>query len=473
MIFRKLHKPLILFVVCLLAAGCANTGSKAENEQRTLKVLFGDEGYFYQTFGDLFAMRYPNVNIEVVSMQSVYDGEGKDPKKALKELLDKEQPDVLMLDRDSYSILASEGALMDLQTLIDRDKFDTASFFPGMLDTLREQGGGKLYGLSPSFYASVIYYNADLFAKYGVEPPHDGMTWQEIIDTARRFPTDGDEKSRVYGFGGNYGFQLQDLANMIARTHGIKEVDPKTRKVTINTEGWKQAYQLALDAVESKAIYNPQDGGFQGGSMEEYYNSQPFLMGRMAMTTDGSYFLQNLKDVKGRLKDYKPFQLGIVAGPVDPAKPDESREVFFGQILSIRANTPNVEAAWDFMKFVHGEEFAKIKSRTLNEGMLTRMGYTKEFDGVSLDAFYKLKPSSESNLLSSEDEIPSAFYDQYYSILSRETGLLEKKSKSVDEALKTIEQEAQVQLDKALKEGAGKKNSEASAGQAIMVSPGK
>ncbi|WP_334072080.1 MULTISPECIES: ABC transporter substrate-binding protein [Paenibacillus] len=459
-IFRKLHKPLILFIVCLLAAGCANTGNQAKSEQRTLKVMFGDEGYFYQTYGDLFAMRYPNVNIEVVSMQSLYNGEEKDPKKALKELVEKEQPDILMLDNDSYSTLASEGLLMDLETLIDREKFDTASFFPGMVETLREQGGGKLYGLSPSFRANVIYYNADLFAKYGVEVPHDGMTWQDIIDTARRFPTDGDEKSRVYGFGGDYGFQLQDMVGMIARTHGIKEVDPKTKKVTVNTEGWKKAYQLALDAVESKAIYNPQDGGFQGGTMEEFYQSQPFLMGRMAMTTDSSNFLQNLKEAKGRIKGYKPFQLGIVAGPVDPARPDETRGVYFNRILSIRANTPNVEAAWDFMGFVHGEEFAKIKSRTLNEGMLTRMGYTKEFDGVSLDAFYKLKPSAESTPLSSEDEIPSEFYEQYYSILSREIGLLEKKSKSVDDVLKTIEQEGQVQLDKALKDKQNKKNKE-------------
>lgn len=458
MIFRKLHKPLILFIVCLLAAGCANTGSKAENEQRTLKIMFGDEGYFYQTYGDLFAMRYPNVNIEVVSMPNVDDGE--DPKKALKEFLDKEQPDILTLDRDGYSTLASEGLLMDLETLIDRDKFDTTPFLPGMVEMLREQGGGKLYGLSPSFTTSVIYYNADLFAKYGVELPHDGMTWQEIIDTARRFPTDGDEKSRIYGFGDDYNLQLEDLAGRIARTHGLKEVDPKTKKVTVNTEGWKQAYQLALDAVESKAIYNPQDGGFQGGSMEEYYNSQPFLMGRMAMTVDGWYFLRNLSDAKTRLKDYKPFQLGMVAGPVDPAKPDESREIYFHRIVSIRANTPNVEAAWDFMKFVNGEEFAKIKSRSLSEGMLTRVGNTKEFEGISLDAFYKLKPSSESSLLSSEDEIPSAFYEQYYSILSRESGLLEKKSKSVDEALKTIEQEAQVQLDKALKDKKDKKDKE-------------
>lgn len=194
--------------------------------------------------------------------------------------------------------------------------------------------------------------------------------------------------------------------------------------------------------------------------MEEYYNSQPFLMGRMAMTVDGWYFLRNLSDAKTRLKDYKPFQLGMVAGPVDPAKPDESREIYFHRIVSIRANTPNVEAAWDFMKFVNGEEFAKIKSRSLSEGMLTRVGNTKEFEGISLDAFYKLKPSSESSLLSSEDEIPSAFYEQYYSILSRESGLLEKKSKSVDEALKTIEQEAQVQLDKALKDKKDKKDKE-------------
>ncbi|MEK5478122.1 extracellular solute-binding protein [Paenibacillus sp. FSL R5-0407] len=471
--FKWVHKSLFLTISLLLVAGCsAGPAAKEKETQQSLKVMFGDEGYFYQTYGDLFAMKYPNIDIEVVSTNSLYNGEQTDMDKAFSDFVEKEQPDVIMMDNNNFEKFTSEGKLMELDTLIDKDKYSTDTIFPGLLEMLKEKGGGKLYGLAPSFYGSVIYYNADLFAKYGVEVPHDGMTWQEILETARRFPADGDEKTRIYGYGEQYGgTTLENLASRIASTQGLKAINPDTMKITLDTDSWKQTYKLAQDALASNAIYNPKDGGFQGGTMEEYYQSQPFLMGRMAMTVDGVYFLQNLKQAKSSIKDYKPFQIGIAAGPADPSNPDTSRDIYLGRIFGIRANSPNVDAAWEFMKFVNGDEYAKIKSRTMNDGVLSRMGMSKEYDGVSLDAFYKLKPSPEDTYRNME-KVPNDFYTQYYPIVSKEIGLVESKSKSVDEALKAIQQEGQVILDKAVKEQASKKDSDSAEGAGDGVAGG-
>lgn len=457
------HKSMFIVISCILAAGCSAGPAQKAEEQRSFKVMFSDEGYFYQTYGDLFSMRYKNIDIEVVSTQSMYSGgnDQTDYKKAFKDFIDKEQPDLLLLDTDNYETFAAEGKLLELDPLLERDKYDTETIFPGLIEMLKEKGGGKLYGLAPTFYGSVLYYNADLFAKYGVEPPHDGMTWQEILDTARRFPVEGDEKTRVYGFGDQYGnMTFENLGSRIATTQGLKFINPDTMKVTLNTDSWKQAYKMAIDAVESKAVYNPQNSGFQGGTMEEYYQSQPFLMGRMAMTVDGFYLMRNIKEAKGALKDYKPFQLGVVAGPVDPARPDETREVYFGEIFAIRSDSPNADAAWEFLKFVNGDEYAKIKSRSLNNGMQSRMGATQEYDGISLEAFYKLKPSSDNSYRNME-KIPNDFYMQYNPLMSEEMASVASKSKSLDEALQTIESKAQVILDQAVKEAASKKDSDA------------
>ena len=101
--------------------------------------------------------------------------------------------------------------------------------------------------------------------------------------------------------------------------------------------------------------------------MEEYYKSQLFLTGRMAMTINSAYYLRELKEIKNRLPDYKPFQVGIAAGPVDPANPEISRDVYLGNIFAIRANSPNADAAWELIKFINGEQYAKIKSRSMND----------------------------------------------------------------------------------------------------------
>ncbi|GJM76713.1 sugar ABC transporter substrate-binding protein [Paenibacillus macerans] len=385
-----LNKVMLLLLSGLLLAGCTGGPAKETKQVSSLKVMFWDENFFYREYGDLFAMKHPNIDVEIVTTDRIYrdsDQEDFDRDKAFADFIEQEQPDVLLLDANEYEKLASEGKLTELDPLIAKDKYDTETIFPGLMEILKEKGGGKLYGLSPTFYGSVIYYNADLFAKYGIEAPHDGMSWQEILDTARRFPTDGDEKTRVYGFGSDYGMSLDNLASSISYTQGLNYINTDTMKLTLNTDSWKQVYKMAMDALDSKSVYNPDGEGFQGGTMEEYYQSQPFMMGRMAMTVDSTYMLQNLKDAQDRIKDYKPFQIGAVAGPVDPAEPDKSRNISVSDIFSIRANSANADAAWEFIKFVNGDEFAKVKSRTLNGGMLSRMGVQKDFHGVNLDVF--------------------------------------------------------------------------------------
>lgn len=452
---RMLHKVLMLVVCCLLVAGCTTSKSKTEeqaNIKSSIKVMFFDQGYFFQQYGDLFTVNFPNIDIQVVSTQSLYNqGGGTDYNKAMQELIDKEQPDVLMLNTDTYEKYAADGKVQELDSLINRDKYNIENIYPALIELLKEKGAGKLYGLSPSFSSNAVYYNADLFKKYGVEIPHDGITWQEIFDLAKRFPTEGDEDTRIYGYAAQYNMSLNSMVQTIANTQGLNDINLETLKVTVNTESWKKVYQLALDAMDSKIIYNPKpsDGAIM---MEDYFKQQLFIMGRAAITTSGSYMLQSMQQAKTAIPEYKPFELGIVAGPVDSAEPDATRDIYFNEIFAINAKSPNVDAAWEFIKFINGEDYAKVKSKTMNNGLLSRMGYSTEFDGISLDVFYKLKPKLDQKYYTRAEKIPTNFYEQYNPIVERETGLVQEKKKSLDDALKTIEEEGQVVLDKAIKE---------------------
>jgi len=170
-----------------------------------------------------------------------------------------------------------------------------------------------------------------------------------------------------------------------------------------------------------------------------------------------------MKQAQDVITDYKPFQLGVAAGPVDPADPQTTRSLYFSDIFAIRANSPNADAAWEFIKFINGEEFARVKSRTLNNGLLSRMGISTEYNGVNLEAFYKLKPKFDSNSSRDYAKIPDDFHMQYRPILEREIKLAQEKKKSIDEALQTVQDEAQALLDKALKDETAKKGSEGSA----------
>jgi multiple sugar transport system substrate-binding protein len=236
---------------------------------------------------------------------------------------------------------------------------------------------------------------------------------------------------------------------MIASEQGLKYYDGKTKKITLNTDAWKNVYKMAVDAIASKAIYHVNGNGFRSGSMEDYYARQPFLMGRMAMTVGGSHILENIKQSSTYVKDYKSFEIGVAAGPVDPSDPTITNNANINELFAIRAGSPNADSAWDFIKFVNSEEFAKIKSRTLNNGLSTREGISKEYKGISLEAFYKLKPKIALDNVKETMSIPSSFYKKYQPILERETKLLEENKKTIDEALNTIQTEAQAALDQA------------------------
>ena len=452
--FNRLHKIVMILTCIFLIAGCTSPAQNKNEEKRTVKIMYWDENAFYRQYGELFSMKYPNTEVELVSTSKLYqpnENEEYNYDEALIKLIEEGQPDVLLLSSKDIKTLGAGGKLSELQPLIDRDKYDMTTYSQGILESIKELGEGKLYGLSPKFSISGVLYNADLFKKYGVEPPHDGMTWQEILDLAARFPTDGDAKERIYGFGTQNGTSVTDLAYRIARSQGLSYYNEQTKQITINTDSWKNVYKLALDAISSKAIYEREGDGFQGGNIEDYYATQPFLMGRAALTVDSTYMLSNIKGVETNMKDYKKFEIGIAAGPVDPAEPTKTTGAYLNELFAIRAGSPNLEAAWDFIKFVNGEELAKVRSKTINDGLSARQGFTKEYNGVSLEPLYKLQPKINTDE-GFGNSVPEEFYGEYDMILEREVKLLEENKKTVDEALNTIQTEGQAALDKAIKD---------------------
>lgn len=451
---RQLFQRVVMLVLCcLLVAGCSNAAKQEEkkNMSGSIKVLFGYEEHFYQKYGNLFTTNYPNIQIEVIEPgPEIYNA--PDYNQALIDLIDLEKPDVIFVEPNSFEKFVYEGKLLELDSLIKRDKYNIDNVYPTLLELLKEQGGGKLYGLGPSFNSRAVYYNVDLFNKYSIEVPRDGMTWQEIFDLAKRFPTDGDEDTRVFGYANEYTMTVNQLVTSIADTQGLKYVNADTLKVTANTESWKKAYQLALDTMKSDAVYNPQptEGNID---IQDYFNKQYFLTGRAAITTGYPYLLPVIEQGKSMLPDYKPFEIGIVAGPVDPADPDKTRDVQFSEIFAINANSGNIDAAWEFVKYVNGEDYAKVKSRTLENGLLSRMGYSTEFNGINIEGFYKLKPKLDQSSARA-DKIPVSFYNEFNPLVEAEIALVQEEKKSLDDALKTIEEQGQVLLDRAVKENA-------------------
>ncbi|OPA77578.1 hypothetical protein BVG16_14115 [Paenibacillus selenitireducens] len=465
---RKFYSLLLVSVLALslFLSACSKDKNAlkllGEDEQVKLKVVCFDENYFYQQYANYFSMKYPNVEFEVIStnkmQQELEESKNPDSNEAYTKFIEKNQPDVLMLYANQFEKFASAGKLYELDTMIKQEKFDMDSIIPNVIQLLKDKGGGKIYGLAPTFSAQAIYYNIDMFQKYGVDLPKNQMTWEEVLQLAKRFPTGGSEKDREYGLYMDYGMTPSNFIMMVANTENLRLVDKEEEKVQFDAEQWRKVYQLVVDGFQSKTLVN-RDMNMQGGTMESYYQGKTFLMGKTAMAIGGTWLTNEMQRVKDDLKDYKPFQWGVVTAPVSAMDPNTADSMYLDEIIAINAQSPNTRAAWEFVKFVNGPEMAKMQSRQLSGSLPTRKEFIKDKENHDLSAFYMLTPRAK-NVTYRFEKTPESFFQTILQVMDEQTKQVLDNTQSADQAITNIQKQLQEGLIKAKQEEKAAKEKE-------------
>ncbi|MBD2846968.1 extracellular solute-binding protein [Paenibacillus sp. IB182496] len=433
-------------------AGCSfDAGNDPPNtEPDSFKVMYYEEQSFYDQFGMLYSALHPNVAIDVISTNTIRQQETEDYQQALKQLIDEEQPDVLMLSETQYKEMAAEGRLLELDPLIERDNYDLEGVVPGLIDYIREQSDGRLFGLSPSFYSQAVFYNKDLFDNYGIPLPTDGMSWEQMLQLAQRFPTDGPEQARVYGLKAGYNTDLFQLGMMIGMSQGLNFVDSNNRQITLDTDSWERTYTMAADAIRSNTLYSEMNQSGTFNSTEDYLMHDPFIGGRLAMAVESSYLLDQLRQAKQHLGEKGVQNWDLVTMPADPQQPDKGGAMSVSTYFAINRNGANNEAAWKFIQYIHSDEYARVKSKSRSGGGFPiRSAYIKDDDGHNLAAFYKLKPGGNS-MYAGYENLPADFINGFMSMATKELSVMIQEDAPVRATLASLEMQGQQMLDEAI-----------------------
>ncbi|GAC44299.1 periplasmic component [Paenibacillus popilliae ATCC 14706] len=415
-----------------------------------IKVVYRNERQFNEDYGQFFSVKYPNIDVEVIPIMSGdhplnFYGVEKEDEERVKEIIEQHKPDVLLLNEDLLTSYAQEGKLYSLDEVIVQDQFDLTGYMPGLIDSLRAKGKGKLYGLIPSLEAAVLYYNRDLFTENNIEFPRNQMTWEEVFNLSKRFQGIGTGKNKVYGL---YQMSLSEISNAwffydVAKTSPLRMFDAKAKKFLIHTDGWKKVFELTTDAIRSQAVsfYDPNG---------DVANFLAFQSGKAAMTISNSWIIPELENPRSfNGQPAKKINWDIVTVPIDPQNPDESAEVRFGGIYAVSANSPNKRAAWEFVKFANGTEMEKISSRSTGKPFPTRNQVFKELHGRSVEPFYKLKPMVYSSDVLSHVNVPEEFYRLYTPLLEDTLRAIVDNKITVDEALAELQVKGQNALEQA------------------------
>jgi raffinose/stachyose/melibiose transport system substrate-binding protein len=100
-----------------------------------------------------------------------------------------ELPDVFWMDSSVAPELSDAGLLLDLNDFLKANP-DVAKAIP---DNMKEasMANGVQYGLPYQALVTGIWYNKDIFKKYGVEEPTNGTTYEKLLDAVKTFKKNG------------------------------------------------------------------------------------------------------------------------------------------------------------------------------------------------------------------------------------------------------------------------------------------
>ncbi|SDF88346.1 multiple sugar transport system substrate-binding protein [Fontibacillus panacisegetis] len=416
----------VIMLMSVFLTACSSTKQTIQYEgdskmQATITVKYsGGEEVFNFEYGNLFRAKYPNIDVKLINNLE-------------------DEPDVLLLGFDEYGEFLDEGKLYDLNNVITDEAFKLEGMNQGVIDVLKERGRGKLYGLPPQFSNRALFYNKDLFDKYTIPYPTDGMTWEEVLQLAKRFPIEDGE-------GGLYTPSLGSLLSNMEEAKDLRRINTKDMKVTVNTDSYKELFETILDASESQALNIFGHDGFA--------KNDPFITGQSAMAFEYyTYLNNNIYWVKQERGEDFNLNWDVVTAPVDKSNREATPYFFIPTIFAVNAKAQNVQAAWEFVKFVNGEEFATINSRTTTNNIPTRTDYVFNPEGKRMEAFFSnLKMNRTLVSHSYYENIPISFLNAFHGIVESELKAAAVGVKTIDEALVSIEERGQQQLDKQLAE---------------------
>ncbi|GAA3413722.1 ABC transporter substrate-binding protein [Paenibacillus hodogayensis] len=231
----------------LVAAGCSGadkksaetesqTVPKAASEPVTLKAQFvwlSDEE-FDRYVETPVKKKYPHISFERLKIAP------HEEKKLEEMVASGTYPDLIFTSSQVMDPLVAMGFTHDIEPLIKKHGLDLGRFENGSMDTIKlVSGGSYIAGIPYNSNFSALYYNKDIFDKFGTAYPKDGMTWNDAIELAKKV-------TRSEG-GIQYSGLHADGIFRPATQLSLQYIDPATKKAVVNNDGWKKVLEMYRD----------------------------------------------------------------------------------------------------------------------------------------------------------------------------------------------------------------------------------
>ena len=243
--------------------------SQGNEEPVTLKVLRAGitvtKDEFEKTLVQQTKEAFPHVTLEWVEAPEDVELEPL--------ITSGEVPDIMFVSTTSIATtLADLDLAENLGPYIEQHNVDLSRLKPAVLDMLEKYSPEEGLAAIPfSVNLPVIFYNKDIFDKFGASyPPDEQMTWNQVIEI-------GKPVTRSDGGVEYIGIDLFGSSN-IATGLDLFIIDPETGVPNVTTPQWVQVFEQLQKSYEVPG-YIGADGRYQYANDDDiFFNEQNVAM---------------------------------------------------------------------------------------------------------------------------------------------------------------------------------------------------
>lgn len=248
---------------------------------------------------------------------------------------------------------------------------------------------------------------------------------------------------RVYGLKMGWNKDLSEMVNILSQGENLRMFDADALQMTIDTPAWKSLVETAQSVLNSNALFFESDMYENEDYMNysgDWYARDPFYSGRLAMRLDGNYLMSELDNLANYAQNPEDLiqNWDIVTAPVSSSNPEESSYVSYNNIFAINSASTNIDQAWEFISYITGDEFARVKSKLSYGNMPLRTAYMAKDNDRNYEAFFKVRPSTQNNNMD-YNKVPEIFQFEFYSLMQAELAKINSNEATIDEALSTLQ----------------------------------
>jgi multiple sugar transport system substrate-binding protein len=155
-----------------------------------------------------------------------------------------ETPDILYTSPYLYRTGVDDYP-RDLAPLVKQFNMDLKKFNPVILDSVKKFGkDGQIISIPFVKNTAALFYNKDMFDRFGVEFPKDGMSWDAVAELTRKL------QGKIAASPDGTSFRALDPYYNNATNMGVplslNVYDPKSGKAVID-EKWKKVFEFMMN----------------------------------------------------------------------------------------------------------------------------------------------------------------------------------------------------------------------------------